>query len=142
MLPTDKLPQNSRPLYRICTKKSRLAFGKYADLTVGDALKIDEDYIVWLYFCKPDFSLHRDILDELGIIPIEKPGTDEAALKEYRWKKSQQFTEEQRMHGYFKKRNLLKRRAIGRLMAAKDAARMTKGQLQSLNHGHGKKHTY
>ena len=42
-----ELPQNSRALYRICTKKSVIGFGKYADLTVGDVLKIDKQYIVY-----------------------------------------------------------------------------------------------
>ena len=142
MLPTDKLPQNSRPLCRICTKKSRLAFGQYADLTVGDVLKVNEDYIIWLYYCKPDFSLHKDIIEELGLIPIPKPGTDENALHEYRHKIRMQYTDEEALHGWMKKKRLIEKKKVGRMLAVKKATSFTKGQLQSMNHGHGKKHTY
>lgn len=132
-----ELPQNSRALYRICTKKSVIGFGKYADLTVGDVLKIDKQYIVYLYYSVPKFSLHQSILDELEMPAIPKPGTSEDALKAWNRAESAKYTAEERMHGWIKKRNRIKRNAVGRLIRAKDAERFTKGQLQAINHGRG-----
>ena len=45
-----KLPEGSRALYRIMTEKSTLGFGKYADLKVGDVIKVDPSYIVFAYY--------------------------------------------------------------------------------------------
>lgn len=142
MLPTDKLPANSRPLYRICTKKSRLGFGKYADMTVGDVLKLQPEYIVYLYAMKPDFSLHADILAELGLRAIHKPGTDEEVLHEYRIAQREGLTDEQIMHGKYKRKLLKQRKAVGKLLAARQYTTFRKGELQSANHGHGLKHKY
>ena len=132
-----ELPNNSRALYRICTKKSVIGFGKYADLTVGDVLKIDKQYIVYLYYSVPKFSLHQSILEELEMPAIPKPGTSDDALKAWNKAESAKYTEEERFHGYLKKRARIKRNAIGKLMRAKDATRFTKGQLQAINHGRG-----
>lgn len=132
-----ELPNNSRALYRICTEKSRIGFGKYADLTVGDVLKIDKGYIVYLYYSAPKFSLHASILERLEMQPIAKPGTSEDELRAWRRKESAKYTAEERMHGWMKKRARIKRNAVGALMRAKEAARFTKGQLQAINHGRG-----
>lgn len=132
-----ELPANSRLLYRICTEKSRVEFGKYAGLTVGDILKIDEVYVAWLYFNRGTFSLKAELLEQLGITPIVKPGTSEAAWKEWRRAYGEQFTEDEKIHGRFVL--AAKKRAYHKAMLAeaREAERYTKGQLQAINHGHG-----
>ena len=131
------LPENSRPLYRICTRKSRLGFGKYGELyTVGDILKVDPPYLVWCYTAMEQISFTADILEELGIAPIKKPGTDKDAYFAWRRERSAQFTPEERMHGAYKKKLREKSRAVAELMAAKRSTSLTKGQLQAINHGH------
>lgn len=134
-----QLPANSRPLYRICTRKSRLGFGKYGDsFTVGDIIKIDPPYIVWCYTAMEQISFASDILEELGVAPIKKPGTNKDAYFEWTRARSAQFSIEERMHGAVKKKAREKSRAVGRLMAAKRSTTYTKGQLQAINHGHFK----
>ena len=135
-----QLPANARPLYRICTRKSRLGFGKYGELyTVGDILKIDPHYLVWCYTAMEQISFASDILEELGVAPIKKPGTDKDAYFEWTRARSAQYTQEERMHGAAKKKLREKSRAVANLMAAKRSTSFTKGQLQAINHGHIKK---
>lgn len=132
-----ELPANSRPLYRICTRKSRLGFGKYTDFfTVGDILKIDPAYIVWVYTACEKVSFAQDILDELGLPKIAKPGVDKDLYFTWHRERSAQFTPEERMHGAAKKKARAKQKAIGRLVAAREATSFSKGQLQAMNHGH------
>lgn len=134
-----ELPANSRALYRICTRKSRLGFGKYTDLyTVGDILKIDPVYLVWVYTACEKISFTQDILDELGLPKIVKPGVDKDLYFTWHRERSAGFTEEERMHGAVKKKAKERAKAIGRLMDAKKYTTFTKGQLQAINHGHKK----
>lgn len=141
-LTTDKLPAGSRPLYRILTEKSPLNFGKYADFKLGDVLKINEEYVVWLYAMTPQISLHRDILERLGLPAIKKPGTDEQVLKDWRKRQRAQYTREQQEHGYIIKGRMLKKRKVARMLETKKATTFTKGQLQAINHGHGANKPY
>lgn len=134
---TTKVPVNARVLYRILTEKSRLGFGQYADATVGYILSVDEDYMVWLYCCNPQISLHKDILDRLGLPQIPKPGTDEELLKEYKKRVRSQYTEEEQLHHRFRIAQVNKKRAKGMVAEAHRAERYSKGQLQAINHGHG-----
>lgn len=136
-LTTDKLPAGSRPLYRILTEKSPLNFGKYADFKLGDVLKINEEYVVWLYAMTPQISLHRDILERLGLPAIKKPGTDEQVLKDWKRREREKYTEKEQLHGRYAMLRKIKRQKVARLMEAKQAGSFTKGQLQAINHGHG-----
>lgn len=136
-LTTDKLPAGSRPLYRILTEKSPLNFGKYADFKLGDVLKINEEYVVWMYATMPQISLHDSILERLGLPKIKKPGIDEQVLKDWHKREREKYTEEERLHGAYALARKIKRNKVARLMEAKDATRFTKGQLQAINHGHG-----
>lgn len=81
-------------------------------------------------------SFAPDILEELSIAPIKKPGTDKDAYFAWRRERSAQFTAEERMHGAAKKKLREKSRAVAELMAAKRDTSFTKGQLQAVNHGH------
>ena len=130
------LPPNSVALLRICTEKSRLGFGKYDDLTVGDILKVDEVYIAYVYYNIPKVSFKQDILDRLAITPIAKPGKDQKAW--WAWKDAYElrFTEEQRSHGRMRLAQV--RKAVAKAKAAR-VARATycsKATLQAINHGH------
>ena len=136
-LVTDKLPANSRPLYRILTEKSPLNFGKYGDLTLGDILKVDEEYCVWMYANMPNISFHQRILDALGLPKINKPGICPQVLYDWKEKREQQYTEEERLHGKFAKARWRKKEAVARLLEAKRKTTFTKGQLQAINHGRG-----
>lgn len=122
--------------YRICTGKSILGFGKYADLRVGDIMKVDEEYVAWVYFNKAGISFHADILAGLGLPSIEKPGTDPKAFYTWKRKRSEGFTEEERMHGAFIRARGRRAQAIAILIRAEKETRFTKGQLQAINHGH------
>jgi len=129
------LPPNSVPLYRILTEKSRIGFGKYADMTVKDVMCIDLQYIVWLYACKKEISLCKELKEKLGLPDIEKPGSNEKVLYEWKSRQSEGYTEDQCMHGLYKIARLKKKRAIGRLIRAERETSFTKGQLKAINHG-------
>lgn len=135
----DKIPQNAVTLLRICTKKSIVQFGKYAGCTVGDVLKIDVSYVAYLYYSVPNFSLHADIIGELSLLPIPKPGTDAEKFALWRKQYSASFTEEERQHGSYLFVTRSKRRKVARLAAARRAEHYSKAKLQALNHGHGLK---
>lgn len=133
-----QIPANSVALYRICTEKSVLGFGKYADLKVGDILKIDEEYIVWAYASLEKISFHRDILDRLGLPTIPKPGTETKVLFDWRRRRSAKYSEEERMHGAFIKKIGKKREAKAKLIRAERSTYRSRGELQAINHGHRK----
>lgn len=135
-----QLPEYSRPLYRICTRKSRLGFGKYSDLyTVGDILKADPKYIVWAYTSCENISFAQDILDELNLPLIKKPGTDKDVYFDWLRSRSAQFSKEERMHGAAKKKMREKKSAIASYIRVRNSVSLSKGQLQAINHGHFKK---
>ena len=136
-LVTDKLPANSRPLYRILTEKSPLNFGKYGDLTLGDVLKVDEEYCVWMYANMPNISFHQRILDALGLPKIDKPGICPQVLWDWKKKIEAEYTAEQQRNGRFAKARGKRKEAVARYLEAKRATSFTKGQLQAINHGHG-----
>lgn len=133
------LPENARALYRIMADKSRLGFGKYSDMTVRDVIKIDPPYLAWAYYCLANVSLKPEILEELGLEPIAKPGTDEARLKAWKRKRSEGYTEEERLHGYYKIYRKQRSKAIGGYLRVRNATSFSKAQLQAINHGHMKK---
>ena len=136
------LPPNSVALYRICTEKSVLGFGRYRDLTVGDIIIMDASYIAYVYYTCSKVSFHKDILDLLKLTPIEKPGKNQELFEA--WKKEYYaglpFTEEERKHYFFKKKQAEKRRAAKKLERVERYENYTtnKGWLQSINHGHTK----
>ena len=136
------LPPNSVALYRICTEKSVLGFGRYRDLTVGDIIIMDASYIAFVYYTCSKVSFHKDILELLKLTPIEKPGKNPDLLAS--WKKeysaSLPFTEEERKHYFYIRKNVQKRKAAKKLERVERYENKTtnKGWLQSINHGHTK----
>lgn len=134
-----ELPQNSVARYRGCTRKSILGFGRHPDLTVGDILKVEPDYIAWVYFNADKVTFSSDILEELNITNrIDKPGTDREAFYEWRKAKYAGMTDLQRMNAA-RQRQLGKKRMIKAINSAyRRSAPMSKGELQAANHGHRK----
>lgn len=131
-----QIPANSRALYRIMTEKSVIGFGKYADMRVGDILKVDPSYIAWAYYTCSMVSFKTEILESLGCEPIQKPGTSEEALKRWYRKGLEGLTEEEIREKFFHFRMAGKKVARARLADANDATHFTKRQLQAANHGH------
>ena len=136
-----ELPKNSVALYRICTEKSVLGFGRYRDLLVGQIIQLDPSYIAYVYYNVNKVSFHKDILEALKLTPIEKPGTSKDAFTA--WKKENNldqlpFTPEQAQHYRFIKANAEKRRAKARLRREEEMEERycKKGRLQAKNHGH------
>lgn len=133
-----KLPPNARPLYRIMNKDSKLEGGQFVNQTIGKLLDLGEfKYLGWLYFCNSALSFSKDVLAELGITPIQKPGTDEKAM--WAWYKEYQkthFSDEQMTIGRMRRAQVRNRIAKARLCDARRATTFTKGQLEAANHGH------
>ena len=131
----EKIPQNAITLLRICTKKSQIQFGKYAGLTVGDIICIDVTYIAYLYYRVDNFSLREDVILELSLLPIDKPGTSDEKFSEWKKKYAEQFTDEQKQHGRWLFNVRSKKQKIANKCRVERETHFTKGQLQSINHG-------
>ncbi len=130
------LPPNSVALLRICTEKSRLGFGKYGDLTVGDILKVDRKYVAYIYYNIEKVSFKKDILEDLHITPIAKPGKDKEAWWAWEREYESSFTEEQQLHGRFQRARVRKAVQRARLVREIRATSYSKRDLQAINHGH------
>lgn len=133
-----QLPPNSVPLLRICTEKSILGFGKYADCTVANIMALEPQYIAYIYYSVRRVSFHKSILETLCIDPIEKPGTDAEALKRWNAAYRNTFTEEQRRNYALIKGAVRKRKALKALARAeaREEGYTSKAHLQAINHGH------
>lgn len=134
------LPTNARVLYRICTRKSSIDFGKYAGLRVGDIINLDPTYIPFLYYNQSMISFSKDILDEFQITEIPKPGTSEEGWKAYKrkiWKDKYDGLDEDE---FMVKRHIeicrIKgvRRAVS--IRAEISNKESKGRMMARNHGH------
>jgi hypothetical protein len=130
-------------LLRKLTRKSKMGFGQYRDLTVQDLLDQKRGlHIVAAYYALGNITFEDDILDELGIPEderINKPGKDlemrTKAVKGFyeRLNKGKSLLE--------KFKEIAHRRKEKRLYAQLVAAKMTpcRAKLQGLNHGHVKR---
>lgn len=133
-----QLPPNSVALLRICTEKSVLGFGKYADCTVAGIMALEPRYIAYVYYSVRRISFHASILEALNIEPIGKPGTDQEALKRWNAAYRNTFTEEQKKHYALMKGSIKKRKALKALARAeaREEGYTSKAHLQAINHGH------
>lgn len=64
---------------RKLTRKSTLDFGRYGFDTIQKILNEDAQYIVWVYYNKPEITFFDDILEEVGLVGrfvINKPSSD------------------------------------------------------------------
>lgn len=130
-----EIPKGAIALYRICTEKSKLGFGKYEDYFVGDILKINPQYISWVYYNYEKVSFHARILELLGLEVIPKPGTAPEKHKDYLRRASQAFTQEQRRNGHYKFVCVEKKRAKAKLCRVEREVNLSKAELQAINHG-------
>lgn len=137
------LPVNAVPLYRKLAYKSKIGFGKYADVTVESIFAIkQEQYLIWLYYQMSNISFVDEILDRLGIEKISKPGKSDELYKKYRQQrfidKRSKMTKEEYMHYRWAQKCADKRIDLARLKQKERELHQTKGQLQQINHGHYK----
>lgn len=128
-------------LYRILTPKSRIDFGKFNGYLVSDLLKIKQhEYLGFMYYCLPKISFCQELLEQLDIEPIQKPGKDEELFKAWRTARLEAaragLTDEQKFHGYMKRKRILQSIRNARAARVFEANTYTKGELQAINHGH------
>ena len=76
---------------RTLTLKSKIGFGRFADLRVGEVLNIykKKEYLRWIYYNMSHISFMPEILEEIDVInEINKPGKSpdlfEKDVKEFR----------------------------------------------------------
>lgn len=79
----NKFPKGANPLYRKLAYKSVLGFGKYADMTVSNVLKVDPAWLAYVYYFYDRISFIDEILDFLQVDRIEKPGKRPALSKKW-----------------------------------------------------------
>ena len=127
-----------RTLLRKLTWKSKLGFGKYADMSVRSIYIADRDYLGYVYYNASMIDFCAEIKQELKLIEIQKPGKQPELKAKWAFEVGQTMTDEQRMH-YFAARKVGKKRvAKARLADAESSERWhtRKGIMQAKNHGH------
>ena len=61
------------PLLRTLSFKSKLGFGKYADMTVYEIINLDKsDYLRWIYYNVNGISFNNEVLFKIRIFYREK----------------------------------------------------------------------
>jgi len=124
-------------LLRKLTEKSKLKFGKYQDLTVGEVLNLQHpNYIRWAYYNCDMISFMDDVLEKVRIpeeYRITKPGKNPELGEELNdkiWG---------RMHGLSKhinsKKRLKERKASLVGYCKREGLQYSKVSLQGSNHG-------
>lgn len=69
---------------RKLTKKSTLKFGKWAQLSIENLIKMESNYLRWIYFDCSNIDFMDDVLTEIGITDeykIKKPGKNPELYK-------------------------------------------------------------
>lgn len=129
------LPQGAIAKLRVLTKKSRIGFGKHHDKTVADILICDKTYIAFAYYNIQHISFCDEILDEMELIRIDKPGKSDETFKAWRRAQSDKYTEEERRHGWMIHKRISKKAAKAKAVRSERYVSFTKGELQAINHG-------
>ena len=130
-----KIPQNSVTTLRVLTKKSKIGFGRNADLTVADVIIIDKSYIAWMYYNMANISLRDDILEELRMEKVDKPGKNEELFRSWCRAESEKYSDEERFRGAMKKKRIKANMEKAERYRERNAATLSKGQMQAANHG-------
>lgn len=135
-----ELPKNAVPLYRKLSYKSKLGFGKFSDYTVQDVFTINcEDYLVWAYYSRSNFSLVDEIIERLEIEKIDKPGTSSELLNAYTKRQAKEkfgnMTHEEYMHFRMKQNLASKRYYKERAKEVARSMRMSRYEMQQINQG-------
>ena len=131
------IPQNAVTKLRILTKKSKFDFGRYVGYTIGDAMVANRTYIPYVYYNISSISFCDEILDELDIIRIDKPGTSRDTFWKYQKMISSRYTKEEQEHYRFRKYQ--SRKSMARAQKARvdeeDFYTRRRNKLQTKNHG-------
>ena len=112
------------PLLRTMTRKSKLGFGKYKDLTIQHILDMRMPQVLTsAYFKLTSINYTEDILQEIGI------------SKEYRIKKPS--SDKEMYYKFLKDKDKFKLRTReGSNKMKKESPRYSRSKLQGLNQGH------
>lgn len=120
---------------RKLSMKSTIGFGRYADMIVGNVLKVDPSYLSWLYYNKDKISFLPEVLEQLkitGELVIDKPGSDYRG--HFAWKDSfYEGDDIQRMRDWHSKNHFNKTRKND--WEARDRREAFKFNNQQRNHG-------
>lgn len=127
-----------RVLLRKLGWKSRLGFGKYADMTVKDVYIADKDYLGFVYYNCSMIDFCDEIKLALQLLEILKPGKAPEIKRKWEIYVCQSMTDEERMHYFVARKRGKARRAKARLARAEENERINsrRGILQARNHGH------
>lgn len=129
------IPQNAVTKLRVLARKSVFGFGKHHDKTVAEVLIRDKTYIAFAYYRLDAVSFAEDILDEMDLIRIEKPGTSEETFRAWRRAQKENYTEEERRRGWMIHKRIEKSVARNKAARVEKSVNFTKRQLQAINHG-------
>jgi len=123
---------------RIMTRKSIIGFGKFADMRIGDILKVEPKWLIWAYGKYENITFTDDILEELCCRTIEKPGKDENIVREWLAAKLDEMTPDERKLFWIKHSRGEKKSRIAKAIAANfnEGKLHNRGYLQAANHGH------
>lgn len=120
-------------LLRTLTEKSKLGFGRYADVPVWKLLErlSTRSYLVWVYYNNDRVTFKDEILDQLRITDrIEKPGKSPDKFEEYqmtvKWSMKAKYGWNYITKGR-KSRNIF-------LTRKRKISTITKGKMQAKNH--------
>lgn len=126
---------------RRCTMKSRIGFGKYAACTIAEVLHTDPSWIRQLYYTVETIDFTDDVKEAALIrVTIDKPGISEEAWVENRAIITAELraamTDEERLKYWAHRKKVERSRRKTATMKDYFATRMSKGQMQAVNHGH------
>ena len=129
---------------RTLTEKSKLGFGKHAELTVYELIALEPDYLVWVYYNSSNITFTDLVLDQLAIRErINKPGrlpTEEARKAVNRWvyrDVKEAETREERNKRFAMTRDKISARIQDEIiLKMKNDKPWSKGKMQAANQGH------
>lgn len=126
---------------RRCTMKSKIGFGRYPNDTIEKVLSADGgSWIRQIYYTVETIDFTDDVKEAAEIkVIIDKPGKSEAAWMENRRiitaERRAAMTDEERMRHVAHMRKIEKVRSRAYRKSDYFGSRLSKGQLQAVNHG-------
>ena len=129
---------NSSTTKRILTLKSKLGFGKYADVTISDIIKINKcDYLRWVYFNYNGIDFLPEVLNVIHI-PLEyrlvKPDKNPDILTEVNLK-----ADEKHKYRYDKEKIVDKDLEKIKMCKKKKKKKFFESKISLMNKNHGHK---
>lgn len=136
----DGTKMNGTVLLRKLAWKSILSFGQYEGCSLRQAYDNERDngkaYLAWMYYHLTNISFIDEIIDELGLIRIDKPGKKPEVFREYtRTLRSED--ELQRIKDYNHGMKMIRQRASFKKRAEHLSTGLSKGMRAALNQGKG-----